>query len=77
MIYISELTDWKTKHFRGLFSWDNLPKKMQSIKTGIINLQDSIGSRTHWVCYRNVDGVIYVNIWIDNAMIWKLFENKL
>ena len=42
---------------------------MQSIKTGIINLQDSIGSRTHWVCYRNVDGVIYVNIWIDNAMI--------
>ena len=35
---------------------------MQRIKTGIINLKDSIGSRTHWVCYRNVDAVIYGNI---------------
>jgi len=39
-----------------MFSRDNLPKKMQRIKTGIINLEDSIGSRTDWVCYRNVDG---------------------
>lgn len=25
------------------------------METGIINLDDLIGSGTHWVCYQNVD----------------------
>ena len=45
----------KIKHFRGIFSRDNLPKKIRGIETEIINLDDSKGSGTHWVCYRKVD----------------------
>ena len=43
------------KYFGGIYSRDNLPGKIHRLETGIINLDDSIGGGTHWVCYRNVD----------------------
>ena len=43
------------KYFRGIYSRDNLPDKIHKWETGIINLDDSTGVRSHWICYRNVD----------------------
>ena len=43
------------KYFRGIYSRDNLPNKIHKLETGIINLHDSMGGGSHWVCYRNVD----------------------
>ena len=43
------------KCFRGIYSRDNLPNKIHRLETGIINLDNSIGGGTHWVCYGNVD----------------------
>ena len=43
------------KYFRGIYSRDNLPDKIHKLETGIINLDDSMGGGSHWVCYRNVD----------------------
>ena len=40
---------------RGIYSRDNLPNKIHRLETGIINLDNSIGGGTHWVCHRNVD----------------------
>ena len=42
------------KYFRCIYSRDNLPEKIHKLETGIIHLDNSIGGRTHWVCYRNV-----------------------
>ena len=54
-----ELINWvkylSIKHFRGVFSRDNLPNKIKRLETGIVNLDDSIGKGTHWVVYRNID----------------------
>ena len=50
--------DWvkrlRIKHFRGIFSRDNLPKQIKR-ECGIVNLDYNIGPGTHWVAYRNVD----------------------
>ena len=43
------------KYFRGIYSRDNLPDKIHKLETGIINLDDSMGGGSHWICYRNVD----------------------
>ena len=43
------------KYFRSIYSRDNLPEKIHRLETGIINLDDSIGRGSHWVCYRNID----------------------
>ena len=43
------------KYFIGIYSRDNLPEKIHRLETGIINLNDSLGGGSHWVCYRNVD----------------------
>ena len=43
------------KYFRGIYSRNILPEKIHRLETGIINLDDSIGRGSHWVCYRNVD----------------------
>ena len=43
------------KYFRGIYSRDNLPGKIHKLETGIINLDDSMGGGSHWICYRNVD----------------------
>ena len=32
-----------------------LPKQIKNKECGIVNLDDHIGSGTHWVCYRNID----------------------
>ena len=45
----------KIKHFRGIYSGDNLPQKMKKDEVGIINLDSQIGPGTHWVAYRNGD----------------------
>ena len=44
-------------HFRGIYSRDELPKKIRK-ECGIINLGDIQGPGTHWVCYRNLDSVV-------------------
>ena len=43
------------KHFRGVFSRDNLPSQINEKECGIINLDSQIGPGTHWVAYRNID----------------------
>ena len=43
------------KYFRSIYSRDNLPERIHRLETGIINLDDSIGRGSHWVCYRNID----------------------
>ena len=43
------------KHFRGVYSRDNLPNQINEPEVGIINLDNHIGPGTHWVCYRNDD----------------------
>ena len=45
------------KHFRGIYSRDNLPKKIIK-ECGIINLDDMRGPGTHWVCYRNINNLV-------------------
>ena len=54
-----DLMDWVKKlgikHFRGIYSRDNLPKQIMNKEVGIINLDSKIGSGTHWVAYRNID----------------------
>ena len=56
-----DLMDWVKKlgikHLRGIYSRDGLPNKIRK-ECGIINLDDTQGSGTHWVCYRNVDSVV-------------------
>ena len=39
------------KHFRGVFSKDQLPSQPNINESGIINLDDHVGPGTHWVCY--------------------------
>ena len=36
-----------------MFSRDNLKRTIKKLECGIINLDDTIGSGTHWVCYYN------------------------
>ena len=43
------------KHFRGVYSRDNLPTYINKKECGIINLDSQIGDGTHWVAYRNVE----------------------
>ena len=56
-----DLMEWvkklHLKHFRGIYSRDNLPQKIKK-EIGIINLDDMQGPGTHWVCYRNLDSVV-------------------
>ena len=55
-----DLNDWVEKlgikKFRGVFSRDNLPKRIRKEECGIINLDDFSGPGTHWVCWRNIEG---------------------
>ena len=43
------------KKFRGVFSRDNLPKRIRKDECGTINLDDFSGPGTHCVCWRNMD----------------------
>lgn len=41
---------------------DSLPKKIRTIESGIINLDDSSGMGTHWVCYiKKGEHVMYMD----------------
>ena len=40
------------KHFRGIYSRDELPSKILKNEVGIVNLDSQIGPGTHWVAYR-------------------------
>ena len=52
---INWIKNLKIQHFRGVYSRDRLPNKIDEPEVGIINLDNHIGPGTHWVCYRNVD----------------------
>ena len=41
----------KIKDFRGVFMGDTLPRKINNIECGILNLDISKSSGTHWACY--------------------------
>src|SRR5271156_3899720 len=41
----------KIKYFRGYFMNDELPKKIKTNESGIVNLQDSDEQGSHHVCY--------------------------
>lgn len=43
----------KYNNFRGVFSKDQLPNKINDNEIGVINLDNSGGGGTHWVCYYN------------------------
>ena len=49
-----DLLQWVTqlgiKYFRGIYSRDNLPEIIHKLETGIINLDDSMGGGSHWIC---------------------------
>lgn len=54
--YISCL---KIPFFRGVFMKDNLPSSMWVNESGIVNLDDSRGPGTHWVCYKKLGATVY------------------
>jgi len=45
-------------YFKGVFMKDQLPNKIRKNESMIINLDDSIGQGTHWVCFLKKDRVI-------------------
>lgn len=49
----------KIPFFRGVFMKDNLPKVMWKNESGIINLDNSEGPGTHWVCYKRFGSKVY------------------
>lgn len=38
---------------------DELPKKLWKNETAIVNLDNSSGNGTHWVCYKKLKDTIY------------------
>ena len=38
---------------------DSLPSRPKKYESAIVNLDDSSGEGTHWVCYRKIDKVVY------------------
>lgn len=47
-------------NFRGVFMRNKLPKKINKVETGIINLDNSDGLGTHWTAYvKNNKNIIY------------------
>ena len=49
----------KIPFFRGVFMKDALPGKIWKNETGIVNLDNSEGPGTHWVCYKKLGSTIY------------------
>ena len=71
-----------------MFSRDSLKRTIKKPECGIINLDDTIGSGTHWVCYYNnyyfdpfgmplpvevIKDIKVSNIMIFNIKILKVF----
>jgi hypothetical protein len=49
----------KIPFFRGVYMKDLLPKKIWKNETGIVNLDNSDGPGTHWVCYKKLNETVY------------------
>lgn len=47
------------KKFRGIYMRDTLPDKIKDRETGIVNLDSTSGSGTHWVCYSKKSDTLY------------------
>ena len=45
-------------YFRGVFMRDQLPNRIRKNESMIINLDDSKGAGTHWVCFFKKDKII-------------------
>lgn len=45
--------------FRGVFTRDNLPKKIWKNERGIVNLDTKFGVGTHWVCYKKIGNCVF------------------
>lgn len=45
--------------FRGVFMKDKLPKVMWENETAIVNLDNTTGDGTHWVCYKKLQNTVY------------------
>ena len=50
--------DLNIQYFRGVFMKDQLPHKIRKNESMIINLDDSAGQGTHWVCFSKRDKII-------------------
>jgi len=50
--------DLNILYFRGVFMKDQLPNKIRKNESMIINLDNSTGQGTHWVCFSKKDNVI-------------------
>lgn len=49
----------KIPFFRGVFMKDNLPQSVRVNETGVVNLDNSDGPGTHWVCYKKLGQTVY------------------
>ncbi len=48
----------KIPYFRGVFMKNSLPKNLLLNESGIVNLDVSSGSGTHWVCYYTIGSLV-------------------
>lgn len=46
-------------HFRGVYMRDALPVRPRKYETAIVNLDNSQGPGTHWVCYKKHEDTVY------------------
>lgn len=49
----------KIPFFRGVFMKDELPIKIWKNETAIVNLDNTDGPGTHWVCYKKLGSTVY------------------
>lgn len=49
----------KLPFFRGVFMRNKLPKRSWKNETAIVNLDDTNGPGTHWVCYKKLMDSVY------------------
>lgn len=49
----------KIPFFRGVFMRNKLPSKIWKNETAIVNLDDTNGPGTHWVCYKKLMDSVY------------------
>lgn len=49
----------KIPFFRDVFMKDRLPASIWKNETGIVNLDNTEGSGTHWVCYKKLGETVY------------------
>ncbi|KAE9522932.1 hypothetical protein AGLY_016563 [Aphis glycines] len=63
---IKYIVKFNINHFRGVFSRDDLPKKLRTIECGILNLDVSSGDGSHWLAFYKIkDKVVYFDSFGD------------